>query len=134
MSQRDQNLNHVWDVNTLAWVRMQQPILEAGSVTIAGSIVVAKTALTAASPAATTVGVTSAQAVAANTNRKGLALVNTSANRISLGLGVAAVLDSGITLYGGGGSWVMGEYDYTTGAVYAIASGANSNLTVQEFT
>ena len=34
MGQRDQNLNHVWSVSTLAWVRMEQPTLEADSVTV----------------------------------------------------------------------------------------------------
>jgi hypothetical protein len=38
MSQRDQNLNHVWDVGTLTWVRMQQPTLEADSVVVTGAL------------------------------------------------------------------------------------------------
>jgi hypothetical protein len=93
---------------------------------------VTKTALTPSAPAAATVGITSAQAVAANANRKGLVLVNTSANYISLGFGAAAVLYSGITLNPYGGTFVMDEYTYNTGAVYAIASAATSNLGVQE--
>lgn len=28
------NQNTVWDVNTLSWIPMQQPILEAGTVTV----------------------------------------------------------------------------------------------------
>ena len=91
-----------------------------------------KTALTPASPTAATVGVASAQAVATNSSRKGLILVNTSANRISLGFGATAVLDSGVTLYPGG-SFSMGEYDFYTGAVNAIASAASSNLAIQEY-
>lgn len=91
-----------------------------------------KTALTPASPTAATVGVTTALAVAANASRKGLTLVNTSNNTISLGFGVAAVLSSGITL-GPFGSWVMTEYTFTTAAINAIASGASSNLSIQEY-
>jgi hypothetical protein len=89
--------------------------------------------LTAAAPAATSVGIASAQAVATNANRKGLILMNTSANTISLGIGQAAVLNSGITLNPLGGSFEMDQYSFSTGAVNAIASGAASNLSVQEF-
>lgn len=91
------------------------------------------TALTASSPTAASVGVASAAAVAANTSRKGLTLVNTSANTISLGFGAAAVLNSGITLLANGGTFVMDKYTFTTAAVNAIAGGAASNLAIQEF-
>lgn len=91
-----------------------------------------KTDLAPASPTAATVGVTSAQAVASNSSRKGLVLVNTSANIISLGFGAAAVLNSGITLYPGG-TFCMDEYSFDTGAVNAIASVASSNLAIQEY-
>jgi hypothetical protein len=98
------------------------------------AVTVTKTALTASSPTAASVGVASAQAVATNANRKGLLLTNTHAtNRISLGFGAAAVLDSGVTLYPAGTYW-MDEYDFTTGAVNAIASGAATNLAIQEYT
>lgn len=97
------------------------------------SSAITKTALTASSPTAATVGVTSASAVAANAARKGLVLVNTSANNISLGIGVAAVLNSGITLTPNG-AWTMDDYSFTLGAINAIAAGATSNLAIQEFT
>jgi hypothetical protein len=35
---------YVWDVNTLQWVKMQQPILEAGDITVGGSVSVSNTA------------------------------------------------------------------------------------------
>lgn len=85
-----------------------------------------------ASPTAATVGVASAQALASNSNRKGLIVVNTSKNTISLGLGAAAVLNSGITLVPGG-SWEMDAFTLTTGVINAIASAASSNLAIQEF-
>lgn len=91
-----------------------------------------KFALTASAPTFATVGTSSASAVAANASRKGLTLVNTSANRISLGFGATAVLDRGITLYPGG-SFFMDEYSYSTATINAIASAAASNLAVQEF-
>lgn len=92
-----------------------------------------KTPLTALTPTYATVGVASAQVLAANALRKGCVFVNTSANNISFGIGAnAAVAGSGITLTPNG-VWDMSEYDYVTSAVNAIASGANSNLTIQEF-
>lgn len=97
------------------------------------NVVSTKTALTASSPTAATVGVASAQAVASNASRRGLVLVNTSNNTISLGIGAAAVLNSGITLLSGA-SWTMNEFTFVTGAINAIASGASSNMAIQEFT
>lgn len=87
---------------------------------------------TPSAPAAATVGAASAQALAGNLNRKGLVIVNTSANTVSLGLGLAAVLNSGITLPTGA-VWVMDEFTFTTAAIFAIASGASSNISIQEF-
>lgn len=107
-------------------------VLATDQPTVPTSIV--KTDLTPSVPTAASVGVASAQVVAANANRKGLILVNTSANRISLGFGATAVLDSGVTLMASGGAYNMGEYDFDAGAVNAIASGAASNLSIQEYT
>jgi hypothetical protein len=98
-----------------------------------GTATITPSVLTPAAPAAVSVGVTSGLAVAANASRKGLTLVNTSANIISIGLGVAAVLYSGITLNASGGAFEMGIGSKCTSAVYAIASGATSNLAIQEF-
>jgi hypothetical protein len=96
------------------------------------STVNTKTSLTANSPTAASVGVTSAQILAANSSRKGLILTNTSNNNISLGFGSAAVLNSGITLYPNG-VFSMDEYMFTTSAINAIASVASSNLGIQEW-
>lgn len=92
-----------------------------------------KVALTASSPTAASVGVATAQALASNASRKGLILVNSSSNIISIGIGSAAVLNSGITLYPAG-SFQMDEYCFATGAINAIASVAASSLSIQEFT
>lgn len=92
-----------------------------------------RVALTASSPTAATVGTSSAQAVASNANRKGLILVNTSANIIYLAFGATAVVGSGLTLSAGAG-FIMDAFCFTTAAVNAIASGASSNLAIQEFT
>lgn len=94
-----------------------------------------KTPLTATAPTAVSVGTSSGLAVAANANRKGLILTNTSNKSMSLSFdGNAAVLNSGITLVANGGTWVMDEYSFTTAAVNAIAGGTTMNLAVQEFT
>lgn len=96
------------------------------------SVISSKTALTGNSPTYATVGVSSAQALASNSSRKGLILTNTSTGNISLGFGATAVLNSGITLYPGG-VFFMDEYMYTTAAVNAIAANASSNLAIQEW-
>lgn len=119
------------------------PVPVSGTVTASGPLTdaqlratavstTAKVDLAPASPTAASVGVASAQAVAANANRKGLVLVNTSANTISLGFGSAAVLNNGITLYPSG-VYEMDEYTFDLGAVNAIASAAASNLAIQEY-
>ncbi len=110
------------------------PSIPHDTLTSTDVVSMAKTALTPAAPTAVSVGVTTGQAVASNVNRKGLMLVNTSANYISIGIGAAAVLYSGITLNPGGGAFWMDEFCFSTGAVNAIASGATSNLGVTEFT
>jgi hypothetical protein len=92
-----------------------------------------KTALTVSAPASGIVGISSATVLAANVNRKGLHLVNTSANTISIAFGSSAVLNSGITLTPLGTFW-MDEYSFSTAAVNAIASVASSNLAIQEYT
>jgi len=93
-----------------------------------------KTALTPSAPASASVGIASGTAVAANASRKGLTLVNTSNKTISIAFGAnAAVLGSGISLLANGGTFVMDEYTFTTQAVNAIAGGAASNLSIQEF-
>lgn len=94
---------------------------------------VAKTPLTGSAPTFANVGIASGIALAANANRKGAIFINTSANWISLAFGVAAVLYSGITLAPNGGSFNMSEHDYSTQEIRAIASGAASNLAIQEF-
>lgn len=108
------------------------PVPVSGSLALSGTVST-KTALTASAPVMATVGVVSAQIVAANANRKGLILVNISANTISLGFGSAAVLNSGVTLLSGY-AYNMAEYDFHVGAVNAIASAASSDLPIQEYT
>lgn len=96
------------------------------------------TSRTPGSPLTAAPGVASAEAIAALSTRKKLYMKNTSiaGQRISLGLGVAAVLDSGITL--DVGDWVM--FDETedpgipAGQINAIASAAAARLSYQAWT
>lgn len=109
------------------------PGTSAAYANISGSRISTKIALIGNAPAAVAVGVASALAIAANVNRRGLTLRNTSVNNISLGFGAnPAVLNSGITLIPNA-EWVMNEYSYSQEAINAIAAGAASNLAVQEF-
>jgi len=82
-------------------------------------------------PAAASVGVASAQAVASNANRKGLVLKNTSNNTISCAVAATAVLNSGLTLEPGD-AFSMNAFSVSSGAVNCIASAAASNLSIQE--
>jgi hypothetical protein len=93
-----------------------------------------RTGQIASSPTFATVGTSSAQVLAANSNRTGAVLVNNSSNSIFFGIGAnPAVVGSGIYL-APQGVWDMSEYDFTTQAINAISTGANSNLSIQEFT
>jgi hypothetical protein len=76
---------------------------------------------------------TSTSVLAANTARKGVNLTNISFGTVSLAFGAAAaVLFRGVTL-GPGGTFWMDATDFTTAAIYAIASQANTEIAVQEF-
>lgn len=78
------------------------------------------------------VGVATTLLAAANANRKFLSVsIITSGARVSLGLGAAAVLDAGITLYTAG-TYVFDSSGVTTGAVNAISSIAATSVGVQE--
>lgn len=88
--------------------------------------------ITANVPTSATVGVASGTALASNAARKGLTIVNTSTNTVSLALGNAAVLNNGITLSPFGVYW-MDEFSLSTAAVNAIASAASSNISIQEY-
>ncbi len=102
--------------------------------TITG-IVSTKNPLTASAPTTATVGVTSGEIVASNASRKGLAIINLSTNIISISFGLdPSVLNSGITLTQTGSVYEMSEYDYTLSSINAIASGAGSVVSIQEFT
>lgn len=105
----------------------QEAILQTISGYLSGSVV-------PLSPTAATVGVTSSEVVAENLSRSALYLTNTSNNIISLGFGVAAVLNSGITLFPGDSFAMLRPGFIVPDAVNAIASAAGSNLAIQEAT
>lgn len=91
------------------------------------------TGLTAAAP--TTAAVTvDAQILAAASTRAGLVIVNIGAKNVYLGLGATAVVNSGITLMAGGGTWVMDDRTFFTGAIRAIADTGGTTLSLQQFT
>lgn len=76
-----------------------------------------------------TIGTSSTTVIAANSNRISLTLVNDSTNKMYVSKGSAAVSGSGILLNASGGSLIIDDY---AGDIYAIATGAGSNLTVSE--
>lgn len=82
-------------------------------------------------PATYSVTSSSGQAVASNTNRKGLVIINLGAVNVSFGCGTTAALNSGITLTPNG-TWVMDQFTFTTLAINAICS-TTSTLSIQEY-
>lgn len=87
--------------------------------------------LTAAAPTVASVGVASAQILASAPYRR-IELINNSSNTISIGIGNAAVLSSGITIIGLGSSATIDGP--ITAAINAIASVAASGLAIQAYT
>ena len=90
--------------------------------------------ITWAAPGFSTVGVTSSVVLAANANRKGATFINDSVNEIYLGIGAAAGVGSGKRLNANGGSYEINLMNLSTQVVNAIATGASSNLCVDEAT
>lgn len=96
-----------------------------------GNNAITKILASPSSPTFATVGTSSGQILPSTPFRRGLILTNTSKNRISIGLGAAAVLNSGITL-DPSGVWVMDAFNSIITAVFAIADKSGSNLAIQE--
>lgn len=114
-----------------AAVHVQAAIASLGNAAGAG---LSPTGLTPGTATSATVGVSSSLIVASNAARKGLTLILlNSSNTVSFGLGASAVLSTGITLTQLGSVWEMDALTFTTGDIYAIASGANTKVAVQEF-
>lgn len=106
--------------------------LENINVTVDNQITTARVSLTSNAPTGVTVGTTSVSVLASNASRKGAVIINTTNKTISLAVGTAAILNSGITLLPGG-TWVMDEFTFTTGELFAISSNTGGNLSIQEF-
>ena len=98
-------------------------------------LVSTKVPKTYSAPQTASVGTTSTLILAANANRKGLYLSNTTATQqISFGFnGNAAAYQYGLTLFPGEKFW-MDEYSFSTGAIYAITSGSTTYIGIQEIT
>jgi len=90
--------------------------------------------LTSSAPANASVGVATTAVLASNANRKGCVIVNDSTATVYLSFGANAELNKGIRLNSGGGSFEMSEKTFNTSAINGIATGAGSNVTVQEWT
>lgn len=85
-----------------------------------------------APPSSATIGQVSVKIVDANDFRTGLFIRNMSNNKIFLGLDHEAELDKGITLLPDE-SFSMSANDTSVADIYAIATGDNSLLCIQEF-
>ena len=89
--------------------------------------------LTGLAPVSSNVDATSAQVMAVNAARRGLILMNLSKKKMSFGLeGAVAIIDSGITLLGGG-AWTMDKGSFTVGAITSVGEQDGMTLAIQEF-
>lgn len=96
-------------------------------------VVVGRATKTPKEPGYALVGEESTEILPANASRTGLVITNLSENIVSLSGVSPAVALSGIPLFPSGGTWVMDANTFMTGAIYAIAAGADSRLAIQEF-
>lgn len=96
-------------------VQTDQPLLQSDS---------------AKAPTFATIGAASGVVVAANTTRVGVYITNDHATQVLyLGFGAAAVVGSGIRVNAAGGQVYIPNF---TGAINGIATGAATNVCVQE--
>ena len=84
------------------------------------------------SPANAIVGQTSSKILDGNEWRIGLFIRNLSDNTVHLGFDHAAEIDKGITLFSKE-CYSMGNSDPSTADIYAIATGDNSLVAIQEY-
>ena len=78
------------------------------------------------------IGSESTEVLEANASRHFATFVNNSIEDIYLKLGATAVMNEGIRLNSGGGSYTITTINLYTGAVSAICSSGSKNLVVQE--
>lgn len=89
--------------------------------------------LTASAPLSATVGASSGLIVPANTARVGLVLQNlATTGNVYLGINIAAVLQSGITLFPGFG-WELDAFSFVVDDIFAIADTPGTVVSIQEF-
>lgn len=89
---------------------------------------------TATSIAGVSVGSSSTQVLAANDDRVYAAIVNDSDEDVYLARGQTAVMNQGIRINSGGGSYEITELNPWTGVVNAISASGSKTVTVQEDT
>lgn len=89
----------------------------------------------ASPPTSATLGTVAGTVVADNPDRTGLWLACLSGGTVSIGFGTAlATINKGITLQPGGAPWEMGELQFNTAVVTAVASGTPTVIAIQEWT
>jgi len=78
------------------------------------------------------VGSSSTAILSENLDRKYMALVNDSDEPIYIGIGEAAVLNEGIRLNNGGGTYELVGPDLHSNAINGISTSGSKNITVAE--
>ncbi len=88
--------------------------------------------LTYSAPANKSIGSSTTEILAANTNRKYFCIVNDSNETIYLALGADAVMNKGIRLNANGGCFEAVGTNMTQQAIDGICASGTKNVTVQE--
>lgn len=114
-----------WQPSSLSYVTLK---MDAGGNL---SVVTGNPTIVPASPTTFAVTGASQTAVAANANRTGLVITNVGSVTVFFGMGVAAVLNSGIALVSNG-SWTMDRYTFYAGAITVICA-STSTIAIQEY-
>ena len=131
---------YIYNPSTLAWERMQQPVLEAGSVVVgsvnqgaAGSIAWLVTPSKASALTSAAVDPSGGSILAANTNRRGAMIFHKTGGIVYVGLGFAPTATEFTFALEPGDLWEMPQPIFT-GAIQATAGTPQATLMVTEVT
>jgi len=141
--QRANVLNLVWDTSLLDWVRMSQPILNAGSVVVSGAVDQGTGGVSAwlvveSRPATSSVTSVAASAgnvtlLASNPSRRGATFFNDSTSAAYVKFGATASTSSFTVKMFGAGYFEMPTPAYT-GIVDALWDTGTGNMRITEMT
>ena len=124
---------YVYDVGTLAWVKMTQPIIEGGSVTVSGTITSSETRPTTSAVTSVAASASTVSLLASNTSRRGAIIANDSTAILYLKLGATASTSSYTVQLFQDDIFEL-PFPVYTGAIDGIWGSATGNARITELT